>query len=151
MSSCTFLASEHPLPTARPSREYPLEINIDTGVVSDGGADDNFFLLPFEDVQTYTDKPYGVALQWHYTPGRAETLLKHIENALQHADTIELWHIWLLGYWEWEERPVIHNRTISFSELTAQHIRDLDESPIWNTPDKQFPLRPSFYRLTIMR
>jgi len=149
MSVCTFLASDHPLPPAEPSQDYPLEINIDAGTIYDGGTDDNFFLLPFPDVQTYTQKPYGVCLEWRYTPGRAEQIIEYIKEALQFSDTVELWHIWLLGWWEYEDRPVIHSRTISISELTPDDLKRLDDAPIWNTPDKRNPERPSFYRITI--
>ena len=46
MSVCTFLASDYPLPEVAPAQEYPLEINIDSATIYDGGADDNYFLLP---------------------------------------------------------------------------------------------------------
>ena len=46
MSVCTFLASDSPLSEVASTQEYPLEINIDTGTIYDGGADDNYFLLP---------------------------------------------------------------------------------------------------------
>jgi len=81
MSVCTFIASDFPLPQVAPSQEYPLEINIDEGTIYDGGADDNFFLHTFEDVQSYTDKKYGVWLEWHYTDGRAEKILKYMNRS----------------------------------------------------------------------
>ena len=149
MSVCTFLAADCPLPSVKPSREYPTVINIDDGTIYDGGADDNFFLHPFPDVQTYTDKHFGVQLEWRYTPGRVERIINYIKEALQVSDVVELWHIWLLGWWEYEDRPVIHSRILSISDLTPDIIRDLDEAPVWNTPDKQNPERPSFYRIII--
>ena len=83
MSVCTFLASDCPLPEAAPAKEYPFEINIDTGMIYDGGADDNFFLYSFPDVQNYTDKKYAVQLEWNYTDGRAEQILKYMRAALE--------------------------------------------------------------------
>lgn len=50
MSVCVFIAADCPLPEVRPTENYPLHINIDTNEIYDGGADDNFFLLPFDDV-----------------------------------------------------------------------------------------------------
>ncbi|MBE6037594.1 MAG: hypothetical protein E7218_00090 [Anaerofustis stercorihominis] len=149
MSVCTFIASDHPLPEIAPSQDYPLEINIDTGTIYDGGADDNFFLHIFNDVQSYTDKKYGVWLEWYYTDGRADNIIKYIKDNLKHTNTIEFWHVWLADYYEYEESPVIHSRIISAEELTVKDIRDTDSAQIWNTPDKTYPDRPSFYRLII--
>lgn len=150
MSVCTFLAADIPLPTAAPSQKYPLEINIDKGTIWDGGADDNFFLLPFPMVGTYTDRKYGVCLEWNYTQGRARQILDYIRKVLQYTDQVEFWHIWLLDYWEFDERPVIHRYSASLSELTPEDLQELDDMPIWNSPDKQNPDRPSFYCLTII-
>lgn len=151
MSACTFLASDSPLPAVSPAQDYPLEINLDTGSICDGGADGNYHLLPFAEAEDYTDRKYGVCLEWNYTEGRAAQIIEYIRTALQHTDSIELWHIWLLGYWEFEDRPFIHRKTISIGELLPEHIRDIDRADIWNTPDKLYPERPSFYCLTITR
>jgi len=151
MSVCTFLASDFPLREVAPPREYPLVINLDTRTINDGGADDNYFLHAFSEVSDYTDKKYGVFLEWHYTEGRANRLIEYIKDALRHTDSVELWRVWLGNYHEFEERPFIHRKTVSIDELAAEHIRDTDEAEIWNKPDKQYPNRPSFYCLTITR
>lgn len=151
MSVCTFLAADTPLPAVQPKQDYPIVINIDDGIIFDGGADDNFFLHPFPDVQTYTDRSYGVWLDWQYTPGRARQIIEYIRHALQYSASIDFWHIWLLGYWEYEERPVIHRRRIALADLTVDDIHTLDTSPIWNAPDKHYPDRPSFYCITVTR
>lgn len=151
MSICTFIASDYPLPVVAPLQDYPLEINIDNGTIYDGNADDNFFLHVFEDVHRYTDKKYAVWLEWNYTDGRAKQILKYIKEALHDTDCLELWHVWLMDYYEYEDSPVIHNRTISLKELTAKDIEEFDNAEIWNEPDKRYPSRPSFYRLTIRR
>ena len=150
MSICTFLAADIPLKSVSPEREYPPEINIDTGEVLDGGTDDNFFLLPFAEVDAYSEKKYGVVLEWNYTPGRAARILKYISTALENVEEVELCHVWL-GDWYWyeyEERPVQHERRISIADLTVEDIAELDNTEVWNNKDKN---RPSFYRLKITR
>jgi len=149
LSVCTFIASDSPLDEAAPQKEYPLVINVDEGTMDDGGADDNFFLHEFEDVQSYADKKYGVFLEWNYTDGRAEEILEYIGSALEQESAIELWHVWLMDYYEYDERPVIHRRTVSFSDMTIDDIKEIDEAKIWNQPDRRNPDRPSFYCLVI--
>lgn len=151
MSVCTFIASDFPLKSYAPSNNYPLEINIDNGTTYDGGSDDNYFLNTFININDYTDKKYGVCLEWNYTDGRAKQIIEYIKTSLQNTNLIELWHVWLLDYYEFEDRPVIHRQIISISELTIKHIKDIDNAAIWNTPDKTYPNRPSFYCLTITR
>lgn len=134
MSVCTFIASNCPLAEVAPEKEL-----------------DNYFLLPFNDVSDYTDMKHGVYLEWDYTDGRAEQILKYIQESLKETETVEFWHIWLMDYYEYEDSPVIHNRTISIGEMTIQDIKTLNDADIWNKPDKQIPSRPSFYRLVITR
>ena len=149
MSVCTFIASDSPLMEVVPVQYYPLEIAIDDGTIYDGSADDDYFLYFFTDVQDYTDKKNGVYLQWHYTEGRAKQLIEYMKNALQNTTSIELWHVWLMDYYEFEDRPVIHRKTIFIDELTTKHINEMDDAEIWNTPDKMYPNRHSFYCLEI--
>ena len=63
MSACRFIASDFPLTEFSPSQDYPLHINLDDGTIYDGGADDNYFLNIFTDVEDYTNKKYGVCLE----------------------------------------------------------------------------------------
>ncbi len=151
MSACTLIAADFPLREAAPSRDYPLEINIDKGIIYDGGADDNYFLNIFADVADYSDKKYAVSLDWHYTDGRARQIIAYIKEVLQETETVEFWHVWLMDYYEFEDRPYIHRKTISIDELTTENIKAIDESSIWNTPDRMYPNRPSFYCLTVTR
>ena len=151
MSVCKFIAADIPLQEVAQSKEYPVHIDIDNGIIDDGGADDNFFLFAFPDVQDYTDKKYGVYLEWNYTDGRAEQILNYVKTVLEEAEQIEFWHVWLMDYYEYEDSPVIHKRTISIKEMTIQDIKEIDSAEIWNKPDKQLPSRPSFYRLVITR
>ena len=151
MSVCKFIASDMPLPEFALSQEYPLHINIDEGTIYDGGADDNYFLTAFANVENYTEKKYAVSLEWNYTDGRAKQLIEYIKAALQKSESIEFWHVWLTDYFEFEDRPFIHKKTISICELTTEAIEEIDNAVIWNTPDKMYPQRPSFYCLTITR
>ena len=146
---CTFIASDSPLAAFKTPQEYSMEIDIDSGTVNDGGADDNCCLIPFADVEVYTDKKHGVFLEWNYTEGRAQRIVRYIREALRETDSVELWHVWLMDYWEFEDKPLIHRRMVSAAELTAGHIREIDTAEIWNKPDKMYPERPSFYCLTI--
>ena len=151
MSVCTFIAADIPLQEMKPSKEYSVLIDIDKGIIEDGGTDDNFCLFTFPDVHDYTDKKYGVTLEWYYTDGRAEQILKYIREALKDTESIELWHVWLMDYYEYEDSPVIHKRKLTIGEITIKDIYELDNADIWNSPDKNIPSRPSFYRLVVTR
>lgn len=154
MSVCTFIASDGPLREVAPQNGYPHILNIDEGTaaVCDGGADGNFFLYKFPDVRKYSDKKYGVYLEWwQYTDGRAKKILEYIKNALEYESAIEIWHVWLADYYEYEESPVIRKCTVPFSDVTMDDIKEIDSAEIWNTPDKRNPGRPSFYCLIIER
>ena len=151
MSICRFIASDMPLTEFSPPQEYPVMIDIDRGTIDDGGADDNYHLLSFDSVKDYTDKEYGVYLEWNYTVGRAKQIIDYIKAALYKADSVEFWLVWLMDYYEYEDRPFVHRKTLSISELTIEHIKEIDSADIWNTPDKMYPERPSFYCLTITR
>lgn len=151
MSVCTFIASNCPLKEVAPEKEYSIAINLDNGTIDDGGADDNYFLLPFHDVSDYTDMKYGVYLEWDYTDGRAEQILKYMRTALEETEQLEFWHVWLGDYYEYEDSPVIHKRTISIKKMTIQDIKDINGADIWNKPDRLIPSRPSFYRVVITR
>ena len=98
MSVCRFIASDMPLTEFSPSQDYPVEIDVDKGTIYDGGADDNYFLITFSSVKDYTDKNYGVYLEWEYTDGRAKQIIEYIKTALQKSDSIEFWLVWLMGY-----------------------------------------------------
>ncbi len=56
MSKCVFIAADCPLPEVRPAQDYPCHFNLDTGVIYDSGADDDYCLLPFNQVDIYCKK-----------------------------------------------------------------------------------------------
>ncbi|MBQ2830171.1 MAG: hypothetical protein IJF15_04010, partial [Oscillospiraceae bacterium] len=64
---------------------------------------------------------------------------------------VELWRVWLADYYEYEDSPVVHRKTITADALTVEDIKEIEKADIWNTPDKIYPNRPSFYCLTIVR
>lgn len=149
MSVCVFIAADCPLAEVRPAQEYPFHIDLDTGVVCDGGADDNFYLLPFDDANIYCEKKYGVCLEiLKYTDGRANRIIDYIRKALLQEESVELWKVWLLGYWEYEDRPYIHKKTIRIDELTGNDIKEINEADNWNNKDQN---RPSFYCIEVVR
>ena len=150
MSICRFIASNMPLAEFAPSQEYPVKIDIDKGTIDDGGADDNYFLILFDSVKQYTDKEYGVYLEWDYTDGRARQIIEYLNKALRKTDCVEFWNVWLMDYYEYENRPYIHRKTIHIEELTIEHIKEINNAVIWNTHDKMYPERPSFYCLSII-
>ncbi len=151
MSACRIIASDMPLAEFAPPRDYPLEIDLDKGAIYDGGRDDNYTLSAFANAQDYTKKKHGVCLEWQYTDGRAGQIIEYIKTALLTADSVEFWLVWLTDYYEFEDRPFIHRKTVSMDELSIEHIREIDNAVIWNTPDKTYPNRPSFYCLTVTR
>lgn len=149
MSVCVFIAADCPLPEVRPTEDYPLHINIDTNAVYDGGEDDNFFLLPFDDVNIYSEKKFGVYLELPlYTDGRARQIIDYIKSALRQTKSVELWKVWLLGYWEYDDRPYIRKKTININDLTVTDIKEINDGENWNNKD---PNRPSFYCLEIVQ
>ncbi len=148
MSVCTILAADGILPKVIPEKTYPIYVNVDKKIVDDGGADDNYFLYPFEDVRSYSERQYGVSLEWEYfTEGRGIQIIDYIRNVLLHTDCVELWHIWLSDYWEYDERPIIHKEQKSVDELVAEDIKKIDDAVIWDKEGK----RPHFYCLKITK
>ena len=144
MSVCTFMAADVPLEQAALTRDgYTADI--------DDSAEYEGFLLAFPEADCYTDKPYAVFAEWHDTKIAAEQTLAYLKDVLRRADTVELWRVWLGEYWEFEDRPVIHRRTLAIEELTAAQLCTFDGLEIWNTPDKRYPSRPSFYCWEIRR
>lgn len=93
----------------------------------------------------------SVCLEWNYTDGRAKHIIENMKTTLQKSSDVESWKVWLMDYYEYEDRPFVHRKTIAISELTTEHIKEIEDAVIWNTPDKMYPQRPSFYCLTITR
>lgn len=149
MSTCIFMAADSPLPEVRPSKEYPLHINVDTGTIFDGGADDNYSLLTFDEVDLYCKKKYGVYLELpQFTEGRVRQIMDYIRAALLQTDCVEIWNVWLLGYWEYDDRPYIRKGTVHMEKLTVDDMKEIINAENWDNKDQN---RPSFYCLEIIR
>ncbi|MBR2965903.1 MAG: hypothetical protein IKC52_00325 [Clostridia bacterium] len=151
MSACIFVASNLPLEEHHPSKNFPIQIDLQNNTCFDGNADDNFFLETFQDVDVYTGKTHGVCLQWIYTDGRAKQLVDYLKNAVEQSGVVELWHVWLDDYYEFETRPFVHKQTMQIDSLTIDNIKEICQAQIWNSPDKQHPQRPSFYCLELTK
>ena len=149
MSHCVFIAADDPLPEVTPSGEYPLQIDLDTGTISDGGADDNYCLFSFDEVDLYCEKKYGVYLELpQFTDGRAGQVIDYIRTALIKTNSVEIWNVWLSDYWEYDDRPHICKRTVPIDELTIDDIKEILQAENWNNKDKN---RPWFYCCEIIR
>ena len=47
---------------------------------------------------------------------------------MQKSDNIEFWNVWLMDYYEFEDRPFIHRKIIPIDELTTEHIKEIDNA-----------------------
>ena len=116
------------------------------GTIYDSGADDDFYLLPFDDVDIYCKRKYGVYLELDgYTEGRAKRIISYIKSALRQTDSVEIWNVWLMGYWEFDDRPYIRKKMVYIDELTPNELKEAEN---WDNKDKN---RPSFYCLELVR
>ncbi len=149
MSVCIFIAADSPLTQHKPSDNFYLNIDIDKGTIDDGGADDGYFLHEFNDVDIYCNKEYGVEiLMDQYTVEKGNQIIEYIRKTLENSASVEIWNVWLLGYWEYEDRPHIHKQTVHIDELTAHHIKEIYSAENWVNGDN---LRPWFYGIEIVK
>ena len=52
---------------------------------------------------------------------------------------------------DYEGKSVVVYQTLSWNDIEVSSHKELDNAEIWNSPDKQIPNRPSFYRWVITR
>ncbi len=102
-------------------------------------------LRMFKDILTKIWRMDGMAL--YIQTGKENTGV--YKNSLEHEASIEIWHVWLTDYYEYNESPVIQKCAVSFSDVSIDDIKEIDNAEIWNTPDRRNPLRLSFYCLVI--
>lgn len=133
MSVCTFLASNLPLP------------RVERVEAEDVG------LFPLRLPPRPCEMPYAAEVEAADNFHAAAQLLEQIRAALALSETVELWRVWLMDYWEFENRPYMHTSVCRFRDLTEEQIIALDRAETWNKPDKNNPERPSFYRLIVTR
>ncbi len=149
MSVCVFIAADSPLAPHKPSGEFRMNIDLNCCTVDDGGADDGYFLHEFNDVDIYCSKKYGVEiLMDRYTVEKGNQIIEYIRKVLENSISVEIWNVWLLGYWEYEDRPHIHKQTIRIDELTANHIKEIYTAKNWVNGDN---IRPWFYGVEIVK
>lgn len=148
MSVCVFLAADCSLPEIGPSKNYPVSFNSDTGKIFDGGADDNFSLISFGEAYLYCDKKYAVSIELQqFTAGRAARIIDYIKTALAQTESVEIWNVWLLEYWDYDDRPYISKKTIHIGELTAENIEIIYNASNLGMKDRNHPV---FYCLKII-
>ncbi|MCQ2432456.1 MAG: hypothetical protein MJ175_07625 [Clostridia bacterium] len=147
MSVCTLIAADCPLAKVAPEKDYPVDINLDTGEIHDGGEDDNFYLTPYPDISFCSDKAYGVTLEWNYTPGRAKRVISYIRDIVERAGSAELIRAWLDYFYDnFDERPIYKRQEIRVVDLTEEMLKALDEADPWSGRDR---MRPVFTCLRI--
>lgn len=146
MSVCLFLAADCAMQEVHPTKEYPLEINVDTGVIYDGNADDNYHLYLFPDVDRYTTKAYGMQLEWaYYTEGRALKLIEYIRDLLKQTECVELWQVWL-----GDDEAKVKTISVTSAELKPEDIQMVDQHELWKKPTYLCD-SPTYFCLRISR
>jgi len=107
-----------------------ININIDTGIVTDGDYDDDFSVWCAEKTaEMCTDKKYCAVVDCHrYTIGRVKQFIEYLKEQLANLDEIEIWHMWLGG----DEQHNIIKTTIPITEFTVEHFLELEKRDVWN-------------------
>ena len=96
----------------------------------------------------WADTPHAVCLEWDgFTPGRAEHLIAYLRAALERCERVELWHVWLTGYCEYDERPFRKTKRVSLRDLTPHDLEAICEFDVW----AQDQTRPTDVCLIITR
>ena len=70
-----------------------------------------------------------------------------IEAALKKSERVELWTVWLMDYYEYEDRPVIKKQELSFADLTPEAILEFSEKGVWVNSKS----RPTYYCLSVRK
>lgn len=142
MSLCTFLAAACDLPEKmRPDGCIP-----ELGPAQ--AADEDYGLYAFPDFDGHTALPHAVCLEWDgFTPGRAEHLIAYLRAALERCERVELRHVWLTGYCEYDERPFRKTKRVSLRDLTPHDLEAICEFDVW----AQDQTRPTDVCLIITR
>jgi len=74
-----------------------VNINVDTGVITDGDFDNDFSITPCSHFyNTPTKRKYCAMVDCHrFTKARAEGIISYIKQHLYTAESVELWHCWI--------------------------------------------------------
>ncbi len=114
LSVCTFLAANVPLPEVLPKSD----------------EDDSFFLFPFDEAGLYTDQTHALLLEWNCTEEQSRSLIQYLRDVLRSAETVELWCVWLVDGWDYEDRPVFRRASLAIDDLLPEHLRELDDKEV---------------------
>lgn len=146
MSHCIMLAADVPIPEIDPPEEPNFALILDGRNTTDNAGDDHYGLYPRVLFGNYTELPYAAELYLIYKPGRALRFFDDIRALLQKTDAVELWNLWLMDDWEWDDRPIMHHKSICIDALTPEAFHDFIELESFQTPQQE---RPDCYCLRI--
>lgn len=110
-----------------------INLNVDTGVITDGDFDDDFAVwLTDKSCEMNTNKDYCACLELvRFTTGRAKQIIEYFKEQLRNTSEIELWHAWVGG----EDVRNIIKAEILIDDLTPEYIEDLLNKKVWKKPD----------------
>lgn len=141
MSYQVHFLSAKPLESAgNPSHTFTIYPD---GTIDDGGEDDNFCIFPLESEASAGEIVYRAELQMTYTQGRARNVIEYIKRHLDKTDELELWKVWLGGYWGddgWEPEPKIIRRAVNLGALLPEDIEKFLQLDPYGNPMKQYCL-----------
>ncbi len=159
MSVCTFIAANVEMPEIKNPHYKMLSINeaVEMGIKVreellkdvdrdkpdvilwsdidaefDGDLPDDFALIKMENTHEYCDKPFGVYVEWdNWSKERAERIVGYIKKVLEITNEVEIWRVWLTDYGYTD----FVTETINISDLTSDHIKDIDDKTPWTIKD----------------
>lgn len=142
MSACTFLASDIPL------NNYTYLYNKEIFIGKNNNIEfyTNRYLSLFEkdNVIDYTNKKYGVEIQWDYDEELGEKIIDYISDVLKETECIELWSIW-----NSDENPNdIKKFNFSIKNITPDLLKMFELLEFWINPRTN---KPTFYCINITR
>ena len=108
--------------------DVTIVIDLENRTSYDGKADDNYAIWPLEKTaDILTEKRFCVYLEWQYTQGRANQVIKYIKENLEHTDEVEIWRIWMGG--GFPQRII--KAEIPVDKLTVDDVRKIDTIDPW--------------------
>lgn len=73
------------------------------------------------------------------------TVFDGIKKALTKSDSVELGKVWLMDYYEYDERPYYKKKQVAVNDLSVEDIREITEADVWGKGND----RPVYYCLKI--
>lgn len=115
-----------------------ININVDTGEITDGDFDDDFDIWTLSVYEKYlrTAKKHRMEVSMvRFTEGRGQGIINYIRDSLNETEETELWHIWL----DDNEEKKIEKRYISIDNVTPSDIKELMDTDVF-TENTQYCL-----------